>query len=193
MKRIFLTLTVLLSGFSASAQTISLAKAAELVCHRIERLVTLKRIDAKFLNQFYALQIEALPPSTPTAPAFRVVVSQLPGPDGKFNQIQLLLDASGKADPNVVVTNGTDATQVPIWPDKDPVTLAENSLHYVLDSVATKPALQPYFESIKSLTLSQVKDPSGQILAKAEITSKLTTTVLQVFVKADGNFSSASQ
>src|SRR5574343_34783 len=80
----------------AFAEAVSLAKAAELACHRIERLVTLRKIDEKFLNRFYSLEILALPQGGTSDPAFKILSSQFPGPDGNSNKIELFMDLNGK-------------------------------------------------------------------------------------------------
>ncbi len=175
----------------AFAEAISLAKAAELACHRIERLVTLKKIEENFLNRFYSLEAQALPQEEASDPAFKILVAQFPGLEGNSNKIELLMDLNGKTLSHKVIP-GPQSEGFPIWPDKDPVTLSENSLHYVLEGWVTNPALIPFFKGLKSLRLTQVKDSQGKILARSEMHSSEMNEVLEVFVGTDGNFHSSN-
>lgn len=192
MKKIGLILLLATSAAStAFAEAISLSKAAELSCHRIERLVTLKKIDESFMNNLGTVSVTAQKQAQPTDPAFKVMISLYPGADGKSAQLQLLMDDQGKTLSFNVIAGPVSANP-PKWQDKDSVTLAENSLHYVLDGWQTSnPNVKPFFTDMKSLRLSQIVDASGQTLSKTEFLSNLVTTTLEVYLKLDGTFVSA--
>lgn len=190
MKTLTLLALLFLPLSSAYAEEVSLAKVAELACHRVERLVTLKKIDESFLHNQFSIQPSALNPASPTDPAYKAVVSQVPGSDRSANQVIIYFDAAGKA-LRFELVNGAPAANAPAWPDKDPVTLSENSLHYVLDGWETIPNLKPFYSGLSKMELQQISDAQGQILSRAEIHSFETPQVLEVILKADGNFVSA--
>jgi hypothetical protein len=195
--QLIIGIATLFSGSAALAETLSPAKAAELTCHRIERLVTLRKIPDTFLNRLYSVELQALPNAKPGSPYFRSLSSQVPDSTGHAQQLELLLDAAGKAmmipgktvDFNLIA--GPESVDAPVWPDKDPVTLTENALHYVLDNAVKEPTLLPFYNGFAAILLTQVKNEAGQPLARAEIHAAGTRSVLEVIVKADGTFGSA--
>ncbi len=192
MKRICLVLLMATTGAStALAESISLSKAVELSCHRIERLVTLKKIDESFMSNLGTVSVTAQKQAQPTDPAFKVMISLYPGADGTSTQLQLLMDDQGKTLSFNVIA-GPASANPPKWQDKDSVTLTENSLHYVLDGWQTSnPDVKPFFTDMKSLRLSQIVDASGQTLSKTEFLSNSVATTLEVYLKLDGTFVSA--
>ena len=190
MKTMIAVLSLSLLGSIARAETVTLAKAAELTCHRIERLVTLKKIPDTFLNRLYSVQVQAVPAQKPTDPAFRSVSTQVPNSSGQANQLELFLDSTGKA-LDFRLLSGPDSVNAPVWPDKDPVTLIENSLHYLLDNAGTTLALQPFLMALSSVVIAPARDAAGNFVARAEMRSTQTRASLEVVLKADGTFSSA--
>ena len=194
MKKILFSL-IFASVSLVQAQTtpsanINLAKAVELGCHRIERLVTLKKIDESFLRNIGTMSATAMTAAQPTDPSFKVVASQYPGSDGSSAQLEMLMDSQGKTLSFNVIA-GSAAANPPVWPDKDSVTLVENSLHYVLDGwQGVDPNVEPFYTGLKSLRISQVKDSSGQSLSKTEFLSNTVGTTLSVYLKMDGTLSS---
>ena len=186
MKKV-IALSMLMFGAQmhyAQAASISLAKAAELGVHRVERLVTLKKIDASFVDKFQSIEIEALSAPKPTDPAFKVTAGQVPGPDGKQNRVEMLLDGAGKALSHTV-KEGTEATAAPRWPEKDAVTLTEAAMHVVLEG-KNDAKLKPYFDGFQSLELTQDRDSTGQTIARAKMKAKGVAKVLEVILKTDG-------
>ena len=188
--------TIILASFGiAQAQTaplatMTLAKAVELGCHRIERLVTLKKIDESFLRNLGTMSVVPMTAAQPTDPSFKVVASQYPGADGTSMQLELLMDSQGKTLSSNVIT-GSASASAPAWPDKDSVTLVENSLHYVLDGwQGVAPQVEPFYTDLKSLRISQIKDGSGQTLSKTEFLSNKVGSTLVVYLKMDGSLSS---
>ncbi len=194
MKKIFLALSLVITTLTASksfAENIALAKATELACHRIERLVALKKIDESFLNHLGTMVIVTQTKIQPTDPAFRVVASKYPGADGKMAQLELMMDSQGKTLSFNVIA-GSPSSPAPAWQDKDAVTLVESALHYILEGwQGTNPAVQPFYDDLKSLRISQVKNASGQIISKVEFWSNRVATVLEVNLNLDGSFISA--
>lgn len=174
----------LMASVSAQAAPIALAKAAELTCHRIERLVTLKKIDETFLTMLHTIVVQTVPQGSSADPYFKSTGSQYPGADGTLNQIDIFMDDQGKALSHVVKP-GAAAQGAPVWPDKDPITLMENSLHYVLENGPNDANIAPFYTGFSGLALTQV-NVNGQTLSRAEIHSTTTTKVLEVFLKTDG-------
>lgn len=192
--KLVLSLLILAFNFGApqaKAQDITLAKVAELACHRVERLVTLKKIDESFLYNFQGLEVTPLQPKQPTDPAYKALVNLLPGADGSVSRLEIMMDIKGKALGHTV-QEAQSAQNPPSWPDKDPVTITENALHYVLEGWQTDAKVKPFFTGFSSLILTQAKSRQGELLAKAEIFSHETASVLEVFVKPDGTFHSAN-
>ena len=187
---VFLGFALLLAS-AAHAASVPTSKAAELAIHRIERLVTLHKIDENFINRFYGVSAVKLPQAQPTDPAFKASGFQVPGADGKSIEVEILMDATGKALSNTV-KDGSESVNAPSWPSKDPVALSEDSMHYVLDNGTTKPELQPFYTAFANLVLNQVTDASGQIMSRATIRSTATDMILEVFLKLDGSFVSAN-
>ena len=193
MKSIYQIVLVssLFSFGSANAEPITLSKAAELACHRIERLVTLKKIDEAYLTKFQTLEVVQLQPVQATDPFFKATVSQYPGSNSSRNQVELFMDNQGKT-LSQNIKSGDAAINSPTWPDKDAVTLTENSLHYVLEGwQGSNPLVEPFYSSMTQLVLSQVTDEKGQLVARSEIRSSKTSDLLEVYINVDGTFNSA--
>ncbi len=194
MKKLLLIALMATLGRSQAsvADSITLSKAAELSCHRIERLVTLKKIDAGYETNFSTLTVVALQQTQPTDPAFKAVESQYLGADGTAAQIEILMDNQGKPLSFNVITGAT-AVNAPVWTGADSINLAENSLHFVLEGwQTTQPEVKPFYTDMKAMRLFQVTDSSGQVLSKAEFLSYLVGTTLTVYLKTDGTFVSAA-
>jgi hypothetical protein len=180
---------VSLAASASRAQAISPAKAAELTLHRIERLVILKKIDLDFQTKFQSLSVQAAPAPVTTADsvAFISQTTQFAAADGHGNALTLNLTASGKPLDFSVAQHGPALTP-PIWPDKDAVTLAEEAMHYLIDHVAVKPELKPFFDGFTDLSLSQTSQGAGQVA----IHTTLANQTLRIIIGSDGNFQSAT-
>lgn len=181
---VIVSLIVGIQTNAAQAAKVSLAKAAELGAHRVERLVTLRKVDETFLNKFQSIEVVALTQAVPSDPAFKVTVGQVPGPDGKQSTLEVLMDGAGKALSNSV-NMGTEAMTAPRWPEKDPVALTENALHVVLEGI-DDPKIKPYYTGFKSLTVSQDRDGTGLTIARFRLQSKEVVKVLEILLKTDG-------
>lgn len=169
-----------------SSNAIAQARAAELSSHRIERLVNLKKIDSSFISKMQKIEIQRLNQNQASDPLFLSTVSQFAGADGTKNQVELFMDDQGKT-LSFNVKTGSAPVGATVWPDKDPSTLVENGLHFVLEHNTEKPELKPFYDSLIAMTLAKI-NKDGQDVAEVSITSKDTQTVLNVFLKLDGTF-----
>jgi hypothetical protein len=188
MKRILVTciLSLVTVGAGAhEADATGKAKAAELAAHRIDRLVSLNKIDASFNTKISKIEVSLI---TNAAPAYyRVLVSQTTPAQGTPLQVELLEDELGKALSFKVIPGVTGPD--PQWPEKDAVSLIENSLHYVLDNSA-KADVAPYFKDMTSVTISR-NTYKGQTVAVGTITSSSTAQKMYVYLKLDGTLVAA--
>ena len=186
MKKFATVLMVsMLSSAAALAAPASKAKVTELSAHRIDRLVALSKIDRTFLTRLEKIEVKAV---SLGAVAFKAVVSQTQPAQGQALQVELSFDQDGKALAYQVVAGGV-AGDDPQWPDKDAGSLTENALHYVLDN-ATDPKVKKFFDGMTMFTLIK-GDLSGQVVARGQMQSSLTTEKLNVYLKLDGTFISA--
>lgn len=183
---IVLTMNVLSATETAA---VTPGKVAELGCHRLERLVTLGKINETFLTKLQSLQIIKLEPAKPTDPSFKVVASQYAGLDGTANSVEMMMDANGKAIAQTLKA-GADAQNSPVWSDKDAATLVENSLHYIAE--ANNPEAVPFFTGLTSLKLKQVKNAQGEKIARVEMLSKDSAKTFEINLKEDGTVESAN-
>lgn len=177
------------SLFAEEAAGVTLGKVAELGCHRLERLVTLGKIDESFLTKLNSLQVTKLNPTKPTDPSFKVVATQYTGADGSANQVELMMDVNGKGIAQVLKA-GAVAQNAPVWSEKDSVSLIENSLHYISES--TNPEVKPFFTGLTSLKLRQVKNDRGENMARVDMLSKDSAKSLEITMKEDGTVESAN-
>lgn len=181
MKTTIAVALITLFSFSALAQDVTIARAAELGCHRIERLRDLGRIDEAYVNKFQSLRIEE---NSTAGGKFKFLAFQAPGSGGSAHQIELNLAADGKVIGSHKEIKGTDGV-APQWPDKDPVTLTENGLHYVLENGPIKSEVAPFFNSLTEAVIAQVQE-NGQTLARVQFKNSQSTKVLEVTLKTDG-------
>lgn len=187
-----LALAFALAPLTSHAENVSIAKAAELSCHRIERLVILKKIDSDYLNKLYALEVSPVELADQPSAKFRVVATQIPLKEGAANQMQLIMDASGKTLKTEDLKTGNTPSQAPVWADKDPVTLIENSLHYVLDNGPVNANVKPFLVSLKKVVLYQTKDAAGATLAKVVMENAENNNKLEVLLKQSGELISGN-
>lgn len=176
--------TMFSSGVAFAAPA-SKAKITELSAHRIDRLVALNKIDKNFLTRLET--IEVTPVNQPPV-AFKARVSQTQPAQGQALQIDLSFAEDGKALAYQPVAGGV-AGDDPKWPDKDAGSLTENALHYVLEN-ATDAKVKKFFDGMTIFTLIK-GDLNGQIVARGQMQSSLTTEKLNVYLKLDGTFISA--
>lgn len=149
-------------------QGLSSAKAAELALHRIEKLVFLKKIESSFQTKFIQLNLEVLVQKLPSDPLFKAVASQPMAADGTQKKVEIILDAQGRT-LQTYITKASEAETVPNLADKDPLTIAELSLHFLIDNVESKPELDVFADKLLSLSLAQVSTPEGKVQVFTEI------------------------
>ncbi|HTL13455.1 MAG TPA: hypothetical protein VL588_13260, partial [Bdellovibrionota bacterium] len=154
--------------WSAQAEPVPNAKAAELSLHRIERLVILKKIDAAFETAVQSLRLERLDHQTPDQAAFQSTVTLVPAADGTRMSVTIPMDETGKALSFATVAGGAPAG-APAWPVVDAVTLAENCFHYIEDGYQAKPELVPFNDGVTSLDLVAGTDSTGAQAAVATL------------------------
>lgn len=170
-------------AFASTANAVSTAKVAELALHRIERLVSLKKIDASFVNKFEKTEVVAVQNQDPVR--FKAVVSQNQPVSGKPLQIELTFDEKGKALGFQVIAGGVAGPNIS-WTGKDPLTLGETAFHAYLEHLDHYPELKPFDTGFVNLTLIQ-GDLNGELVARALITSTETKDKLVVFQKLNGD------
>lgn len=180
----------LMMSFGITAQavvaTVSNAKVIELSAHRIDRLVSLSKIDASFLAKLAKMEVTVVQNQAPVA--FKVMVSQTAPAQGKPMQVEISFDSAGKPLAFQVIAGGVAGPDAG-WTGKDAGSLAENALHYVLENSNT--AKVPLFDkSGTSLTLSK-QTLNGQTVARGQVLSSATTEKLNIYLKLDGTFISA--
>lgn len=163
--------------------TIAISKATELGVHRIERLVTLKKIDSTFQAYLSELRAERTAEGGATYKIYGYVA---PDANNQSSTISMLSDKTGKV---LSYTNGP--TYQPanpfVWPDKDALSLMENALHFVIEGWAQYPDVKPFYTGLMTISLSPVRDGAGNIAAQATVTSDDDPRTLYITLKTDGN------
>ena len=167
------------------AADITNAVAGHLAIHRLERLVTLGKIDKSFQEKFRALALATIPHANSSEPAFKAVLEQYPATDGSKNILEVILSGSGRSLKDTVLPGGA-AIGAPTWPDKDAVTLSELAQHYLLEKVMTKPELLPFVRALVAYTISQKVDTAGNKQAQFDILSSETKDRFRILLRADG-------
>ncbi len=157
------------------------AKIAELSVHRIERLVTLNKIDPSFMKNTARVDVADVENQAPVA--FKVMVSQTQPATGNPLQIAMTFDKDGKPLAFQSVDGGT-AGPDSAWPGVDSVALAQNAVHYLLDN-PTDATAAPFYDDLGSLELSKTT-LNGQDAAVAHMTTMDGSKQLNVYLKLDG-------
>lgn len=190
MKRLFLSgLLVVLGGFSyAQAQLVPNLTSAELALHRLEKLVTLKKVDPEYQANFKHLVLTRLSPTKPNDPAYELVLLQSEGNDGLSDMVEIQQDKNGKALSHKAMVHTADPNLI-AWPHKDPVTLSEIALHWIEDDYNpgdnSKDVITEY---LSELIVTQETDQTGQIIAKFSLKNSQNTDVLILKFTTDGKF-----
>lgn len=164
--------------------TVAISKATELGVHRIERLVTLKRIDETFRTQLVSLRAER---TEENGAAYKVYGYVAPASNGKSSAITLWQDSQGKT-----LAHSVDQQAAPAnpfnWPSKDPVNLTEEALHFVLEGWEKHPEVKDFYVDLKTLSLRPVQDDRGDLVAQFSVTSGHTDKTLIINLNQDGRF-----
>jgi len=161
------TLSLLVFGialYGSSSNAATPAEAAELGVHKIDRLLTLKKIDPSFATQFVSLS------ATATTTGFDVMGMEGAAPDGSARMISMSAGNDGK-----ILTYMQMGTKDPITlialPGKNALTLMELSMHCVEgELIAGSKACSEYTdaklynEHFKSAALSVKKDAADKII-----------------------------
>jgi hypothetical protein len=189
MKSMIVMAAVALFGFNSFGHDeipgqVAISKATELGVHRIERLVTLKKIDETFQTALVAMKAER---TTENGAVFKVSGIQAPGADGTASVVTLWMDGVGKT-LSFTVTPGAAPANPVQWPAKDAVSLVEEGLHFVLEGWAQHPEVKAFYTGLQSITLAAVQDAQGQMLAEYKVTSDDDTKTLTIQLKPDGTF-----
>jgi hypothetical protein len=185
MKIILLTILMTLSSFNLFAETIATARIAELAAHRIDRLVSLGKIDASFNTNTEKIEIT----TTESAPvAFKALVSQTKPTQGEPLQLEILFDAAAKPLSYQVIAGGVAGAD-PQWTGVNAVSLFEESLHEVLEN-ADNAQFAPFYTNLTSVTLTRELLNESPV-ARAQVISKETVSKLNIYFKLDGSFISS--
>ena len=160
------------------------SKAVELGVHRIERLVTLKKIDASFLTELSSLKIES---TTENAATYKVYGYLQTGVDGTALSLTIWMDAQGKT-LNYVVNPGTKSSTPFIWPAKEAASLMEEGLHFVIEGWVKHPEVKVFYTGLSTIVMTPIKDAQGNLLAQFTVKSDDTAQILTINLKADGTF-----
>lgn len=171
---------------------ISLAKASELSLHRLEKLVNLRsvvdgiKIDKTFISNLHTVEIKKTPHGPNDEISFITTLSQFLAEDGTKPEIELSLNSMGKT---LVqhARNGSIATNAPTWPQKSPVDLMENGLHYVIDNALVNIDLKPFNEGVYKTTLTKTV-VNGKEVAKLELLSTIVPTSLIITLDLEARF-----
>lgn len=191
---LMLGLLIFMNHHLAFGHGVTLAKAAELSLHRLERLVAVCNLgDAKL-----PINIPGQPgydstkcKNDPSKPRKGIT------PDYQYKFFSMSVEGlahQNEDDPSFKATayqfkshNGAqkaveiilddegrplsyqevagDVSQsAPVYQDNDPTTLSENALHYLLNNVGTKPELSPYNLKLQSFTILPSLDNGGRIV-----------------------------
>lgn len=170
----------------ASATAVSKAKAIELAAHRVDRLVTLKKIDATFTTKMEKLEVSVVENQAPVH--YKVRVSQTKPVKGNPLQVDLSFDINGKPLAFQLIAGGVAGADMG-WSGKSAGELVESALHYVLEN-ATAGKVSLFDKDATSLTLSKAS-LKEKTVAQAELLASSTTEKLNIKVSLDGTFVSA--
>lgn len=195
---IVLSLLTLSSANFAFAEATAKGKVAELGLHRLERLVTLKKIEATFQTKSISLSVESLVAPNPAVdPSFKVSIAQGKATDGTQKTLNLLADQTGK-----VLSFNVAGTLEPVAPPKftilDAVGLLEVGLHCVQgeavdtsDLCSKIPELPQFDQNFTVATLSEVVDSTGKLIG-AKIDLKAAEMKATIHLTLDGKLDGAN-
>lgn len=190
MKKLLLTISLLLNTSLVFAHPngpgVTNAKAIELSAHRIDRLVTLGKIDASFLKNLEKMEVTVVQNQAPVY--YKVRVTQTQPAQGNPMQLDISYDEDGKPLSFEVIAGGATGPDAG-WTDKDAGSLAENALHYILEN-NTDAKVALFDKGVTSFTLTK-GTLNGETVACGQAISSLTTDKLNIYLKLDGTLISA--
>ena len=173
-----------ISTAQQAATGIAKAKAIELTAHRIDRLVSLNKIDASFLSKTAKMELSIIENQAPAY--FKVRVSQTQPASGEALQMDVVYDLNGKP-LSFNVLPGGNAGPDDGWTGVDAVTLIENGLHYVLENGETDANVKPFYTALTTIALTKGQ-LDGKPVALIQMKSSESTLTLNVYVDFDGTF-----
>jgi len=186
----FIFLTSLILSISSFAHPngpgVTNAKAIELSAHRIDRLVTLGKIDASFLKNLEKMEVSVVQNQAPVY--YKVRVTQTQPAQGTPLQLDISYDDDGKPLSFEVIAGGVAGPDAG-WTDKDAGSLAENALLYILEN-NTDAKVALFDKGLTSFVLTKGA-LNGETVARGQASSNLTTDKLNIYLKLDGTFISA--
>lgn len=163
------------------------AKAAELTAHRVDRLVSLSKIDGSFLTKTAQMEVSVVQNQAPAY--YKVRVSQTQPAVGEALQMDVVYDGNGKPLSYNVLPGGNPGPDEG-WTGVDAVTLMENGLHYVLENGEKDIKVKPFYTALTTITLAKGQ-LDGKTIARAQMKSSESPLTLNVYVNLDGTFISA--
>lgn len=157
-----------------NAQAASPGTAGELGLHKIERLISLKKISPTFSTQTLSLAVSA------ASSGFNVMAMQGMASDGSMRMLAMTADKDGKA--LTYKESGTKDPAAPLaFPSKSALTFLELGMHCIggeliggSDKCKTFANTKMYNDHFKSAALSETKDSAGKV------------TGAEVAIKGDG-------
>jgi len=178
-------LSITTLSFNAGAETITALKAAELACHRLDRLVLQKKIDKTYVSKFQKLTVLPLK-DDPSGAAFSAIAYQnAPIVAGSLPfSVTIQLDASGMVLKYAINPEGVEGVDIN-WTGKDPVSLTEAGLHYIFDNQNTAIELKPFVTHFQSLILEQ-KTVNGNTTAELKLSNDLDNSKLILTLDLNG-------
>lgn len=163
------------------------AKAAELTAHRIDRLVSLSKIEGSFLTKTAKMEVSVVQNQAPAY--YKVRVSQTQPASGEALQMDVVYDGNGKPLSYNVLAGGNPGPDEG-WTGVDAVTLMENGLHYVLENGEKDANVKPFHTALTTITLTKGQ-LNGKTVARTQMKSSESALTLNVYVNLDGTFISA--
>lgn len=163
------------------------AKAVELTAHRVDRLVSLSKIDSSFLTRAAKMEVSVVQNQAPAY--YKVRVSQTQPASGEAMQMDVVYDGNGKPLSYNVLPDG-NAGPDEGWTGVDSITLMENGLHYVLENGEKNAKVKPFYTALTTIKLTKGQ-LDGKTVARTEMKSSESALTLNVYVNLDGTFISA--
>ena len=170
-----------------AAPSIVKAKAVELTAHRVDRLVSLNKIDSSFLTKAAKMEVSVVQNQAPAY--YKVRVTQTQPSSGEAMQMDVVYDGNGKPLSYTVLPGGNSGPDEG-WTGVDAITLMENGLHYVLENGEKDANVRPFYTALTTITLSKGQ-LNGKPVARTQMKSSESALTLNVYVNLDGTFVSA--
>lgn len=171
-------------SFAQTSPGVVKAKVAELTAHRIDRLVSLSKIDGSFLTKTAKMEVAVVQNQAPAY--YKVRVSQTQPASGDAIQMDVVYDSNGKPLSYNVLPGGNPGPDEG-WTGTDAVTLLENGLHYVLENGEKDTKVKPFNTALTTITLAKGQ-LDGKVVARTQMKSSESNLTLNVYLNLDGTF-----